>query len=349
MGSWEVLVTRRIPEAGLELIRRECAVQLWEEDRPMPKERLLALAAGKDGIVCLLSDPMGADVMAAAGPKLRAIAIMAVGYDNIDLAEATRRGIVVGNTPGVLTEATADLTWALILSLGRRIVEGDRLVRSGGWTGWGPTQLVGADYTGQTLGIVGLGRIGKAVARRGRGFGMKVIYHNRKRLPEREEAALPARYAGMDELIAESDFISLHCPLNRESHHLLSRERIARMKPTAYLVNVARGPVVDEAALVEALQEGRIAGAALDVYEQEPRLTPGLTKLFGRDPEPNGEDDGAEPAGGAEGGSAALVRESGGDPPIKKRGRVREKTRQSTKEWNYHLLVLADYDILRVD
>ncbi len=279
MGSWEVLITRRIPEAGLELIRRECAVQLWEEDRPMPKERLLALAAGKDGIVCLLSDPMGADVIAAAGPKLRAIAIMAVGYDNIDLAEATRRGIVVGNTPGVLTEATADLTWALILSLGRRIVEGDRLVRSGGWTGWGPTQLVGADFAGRTLGIVGLGRIGKAVARRGRGFGMKVIYHNRKRLPEREEAALPARYAGMDELIAESDFISLHCPLNRESHHLISRERIARMKPTAYLVNVARGPVVDEAALVEALQEGRIAGAALDVYEQEPRLTPGLTEL----------------------------------------------------------------------
>jgi len=279
MGSWEVLITRRIPEAGLELIRRECAVRLWEEDRPMPKDRLLALAAGKDGIVCLLSDPMGADVIAAAGPQLKAIATMAVGYDNIDVAEATRRGIVVGNTPGVLTEATADLTWALILSLGRRIIEGDRLVRSGRWTGWAPTQLVGADFAGKTIGIVGLGRIGKAVARRGRSFGMEVIYSNRNRLPESEEAAIPARYAKLDELIAASDFISLHCPLNPESYHLIGRERIARMKRTAYLLNVARGPVVDEAALAHALKEGWIAGAALDVYEHEPGLTPGLIEL----------------------------------------------------------------------
>jgi glyoxylate reductase len=279
MGSWEVLITRRIPEAGLELIRASCAVRLWEEDRPMPKDRLLALAAGKDGIVCLLSDPMGADVIAAAGPQLKAIATMAVGYDNIDVAEATRRGIVVGNTPGVLTEATADLTWALILSLGRRIIEGDRLVRSGRWTGWAPTQLVGADFAGKIIGIVGLGRIGKAVARRGRGFGMEVIYYNRNRLAESEEAAIPARYAKLDELIAESDFISLHCPLNPESYHLIGRERIARMKRTAYLLNVARGPVVDEAALAHALKEGWIAGAALDVYEHEPRLTPGLIEL----------------------------------------------------------------------
>lgn len=279
MASWEVLITRRIPEAGLELIRAACAVRLWEEDRPIPKDRLLALAKGVDGIACLLSDPMAADVIAAAGPKLKAIATMAVGYDNIDLSEATRRGVVVGNTPGVLTEATADLTWALILSLGRRIVEGDRLVRSGRWTGWAPTQLVGADFAGKTLGIVGLGRIGQAVARRARGFGLEVIYHNRKRLPESEEAAIPARHTGMDELIRQSDFISLHCPLNPESFHLISQEHLARMKPTAYLINVARGPVVDEAALVRALKEGRIAGAALDVYEHEPRLTPGLFEL----------------------------------------------------------------------
>jgi glyoxylate reductase len=279
MADWEVLVTRRIPEAGLKLIRQECAVRLWEEDRPLLPDRLLDLAVGKDGIVCVLSDPIGAEVIAAAGPRLKAIATMAVGYDNIDLAEATRRGIVVGNTPGVLTEATADLTWALILSLGRRIVEGDRLVRSGRWTGWGPTQLVGADFVGKTLGIVGLGRIGKAVARRAQGFGMEVIYHNRKRLPESEEAAVPARYAEIDDLIAASDFISLHCPLNPESHHLIGPGQIARMKRTAYLINVARGPVVDEAALTQALREGRIAGVALDVYEHEPRLTPGLTEL----------------------------------------------------------------------
>jgi len=279
MGSWEVLVTRRIPEAGLEAIQRECRVRFWDEDRPIPRERLLAMAAGVDGIVCLLSDPMGSEVMAAAGPKLKVIATMAVGVDNIEVAEATRRGIVVGNTPGVLTEATADLTWALILSLGRRIVEGDRLVRSGQWTGWGPTQLVGADYVGKTIGIVGLGRIGKAVARRARGFGMEVIYFNRGRLAATEEAAIPARHVPLEELIRQSDFISLHCPLNRESHHLISRERIERMKPTAYLINVARGPVVDEAALVEALKAGRIAGAALDVYEREPELAPGLRDL----------------------------------------------------------------------
>jgi len=279
MGLGEVLVTRKIPEAGLELIRASCAVRLWEEDRPMPKERLLELASGVEGIVCLLSDPMGAEVMAAAGDGLKVIATMAVGYDNIDLAEAGRRGIVVGNTPGVLTEATADLTWALILSLGRRIIPGDRLVRSGQWTGWGPTQLVGADFAGQTIGIVGLGRIGRAVGRRARGFGMEVIYHNRRRLPESEEAEIGARHAGMEELIAKSDFISLHCPLNPESFHLIGAEHLARMKPSAYLINVARGPVVDEAALVEALRAGRIAGAALDVYEHEPRLTPGLMEL----------------------------------------------------------------------
>jgi len=279
MGAWEVLVTRQIPEAGLDLIRKECSVRLWEEDRPIPKEKLLALAAGKDGIVCLLSDPMGGDMIAAAGPKLKVIATMAVGFDNIDLDEATRRGIVVGNTPGVLTEATADLTLALILSLGRRIVEGDKLVRSGRWTGWAPTQLVGADFNGKTLGIVGLGRIGKAVARRAQGFGMSVIYHNRRRLAEPEEAAIPARHVSLEELVRESDFLSLHCPLNQESYHLIGKEQLEQMKPRACLINVARGPVVDEAALVEALRKKQIAGAALDVYEQEPKLSPGLAEL----------------------------------------------------------------------
>jgi len=279
MGLWEVLITRKIPAAGMKLIQKECAVKLWAEDRPMPKERLLAMVAGVDGIVCLLSDPMGAEVIAAAGNRLKVIATMAVGYDNIDLAEASRRGIVVGNTPGVLTEATADLTLALILSLGRRIVEGDHLVRSGAWTGWAPTQLVGADFQGKTIGIVGLGRIGQAVARRAIGFGLKVIYHNRKRRPPAEEAAIPARFVSLEELLRESDFISLHCPLNKESYHLIGQAQIERMKPSAYLINVARGPVVDEPALVEALRANKIAGAALDVYEHEPRLSPGLAEL----------------------------------------------------------------------
>ena len=279
MAKWEVMITRRIPEAGMKLIRAECRVRLWEEDRPIPKARLLEMAGGVDGIVCLLSDPMGADVLDAAGPKLKAIATMAVGYDNVEVAEATRRGVAVGNTPGVLTEATADLTWALILALGRRIVEGDRLVRSGKWTGWGPTQLLGADFSGRTLGIIGLGRIGQAVAKRALGFGMKVIYFNRRRLPAAEEQAVPAQYRTMDELAREADFLSLHCPLNAESRHLLDGRRIALMKPTAYLVNAARGPVVDEAALVEALKAGRIAGAAFDVYEREPALSPGLVEL----------------------------------------------------------------------
>lgn len=279
MKRWEVLLTRRIPEAGMDLLREPCVVRLWEEDRPIPRSELLKLVQGVDGIICLLSDPMDAEVMAAAGERLKVIATMAVGYDNIDLAEATRRGIVVGNTPGVLTEATADLTWALLLAVGRRIVEGDQLVRSGAWTGWAPTQLVGADFRGRILGIVGLGRIGKAVARRARGFGMEVVYCNRRRLAESEEAEIPARYLPLEELLAASDFVSLHCPLNAESYHLLGPEQIARMKQSAYLINVARGPVVDEAALVEALRAGRIAGAAFDVYEHEPRLTPGLAEL----------------------------------------------------------------------
>jgi len=263
----------------MELIRQSCKVRLWDEDRPIPLERLLEMARGVDGIVCLLSDPMGKEVMDAAGDNLKALSTMAVGFDNIDVAEATRRGILVGNTPGVLTEATADLTWALILALGRRIVEGDRMVREGRFSGWGPTMLVGADFCGRTMGIVGMGRIGKAVAKRAVGFGMEVIYHNRRKLDPEEEAEIPARYVEIDRLIQTADFISLHCPLNDESRHLINWERIRMMKPTTYVVNVARGPVVDEAALVKALREKTIAGAAFDVYEREPELSPGLERL----------------------------------------------------------------------
>ena len=279
MARHKVLVTRRMPEAGMKLLREQCDLKVWEEDRPIPPELLREWAAGVDGIVCVLSDPIRAEVMDAAGPSLRAVSTMAVGIDNIDVAQATRRGIVVGHTPGVLTEATADLTWGLIMSLSRRIVEGDRLVRSGKWTGWGPMQLIGGDFVGRTLGVVGMGRIGQAVARRSRGFEMKVVYHNRRPLPPQDEKEFGARYVDMDELIETSDYISLHCPLNAESRHLFNAESIGRMKPSAYLINVARGPVVDEAALVEALRDKKIAGAAFDVYEREPALAPGLAEL----------------------------------------------------------------------
>ncbi|HUT54753.1 MAG TPA: D-glycerate dehydrogenase [bacterium] len=279
MSKWEVAVTRRLPEAGMDMLRGSCHARLWDEDRPIPHDRLCALAEGADGIVCVLTDPVDAAVMEAAGPKLKVISTMAVGYDNIDVAEASRRGIVVGNTPGVLTEATADLTWALILSLGRRIVEGDRMVREGRFNGWGPTLLVGADFKGRTLGIVGMGRIGTAVAKRAVGFGMKILYHARHRLAPELEAAVPAHFEKLGDLLQKSDFVSLHCPLNKESFHLIGGSEIDLMKPTAYLINVARGPVVDEAALTAVLKAGRLAGAAFDVYENEPRLSPGLAEL----------------------------------------------------------------------
>jgi len=279
MSKYKVMMTRRIPDAGMDMIEEKCELSLWDGDRPAPKDWILENAAEKDGIVCLLSDPMGADIIEAAGDTLRSIATMAVGFDNIDIKEATSRGIVVGNTPGVLTEATADLTWALILSVGRRIIEGDRMMREGRFPGWGPTMLIGADFAGKTIGIVGMGRIGKAVARRALGFGMKVVYHNRSRLPEQEEKELGAEYMSADELAKASDFISLHCPLNDESRHLISTDRIGMMKPGAYVINVARGPVVDEAALVSALKRNAIAGAAFDVYENEPEITPGLEEL----------------------------------------------------------------------
>lgn len=279
MSGYSVLVTRRLPEAGMALIREAAEVRLWEEDRPLPPDKLREMVRGVHGIVCLLTDPLTREVIAAAGSNLRVISTMAVGYDNIDLEAATRRGVLVANTPGVLTEATADLTWALLLSLSRRIVEGDRLVREGKFAGWSPTLLVGGDFHGKILGIVGLGRIGKAVARRAMGFGMDVLFHNRRKVPEEELAGLRARQVPLPELLRLSDYVSLHCPLNPESHHLIDRQALERMKPSAYLVNVARGPVVDEAAVVQALREGKIAGAALDVYEHEPELSAGLAEL----------------------------------------------------------------------
>jgi len=275
----EVLVTRRMPESGMELISKEYKVRVWEEDRPIPRDKLLEMAKGVEGIACMLTDRIDRAVMESAGPGLKVIATMAVGFDHIEIAEATRRGILVGNTPGVLTEATADLTWALILSIARRIVEGDKMTRQGRFNGWGPTLLLGADFSGKTIGIIGMGRIGFAVAKRAFGFGMKIIYFDPRRLSPEREKEISARPVSLPDLLKGADFVCLHCPLGKDSYHLIGGTELGLMKPSAYLINVARGPVVDEPALVQALREKRIAGAALDVYEKEPLLSAGLTEL----------------------------------------------------------------------
>lgn len=238
----------------------------------MTRDELHRMVAGQHGIIPMLSDRIDESVFEAA-PTLRVVANYAAGYNNIDLAAARARGIVVTNTPGVLTDATADLTWALILGVTRRVSEGERLVRSGRWTGWVPTQLLGTDLKGAVLGIVGLGRIGRAVASRANAFGMRVTFTAR-RPPSDIDADW--RYASLPELLSTADVVSLHVPLTEQTRHLIGATELAMMKPTAYLVNTARGPVIDESALVDALHNSRIAGVGLDVYEEEPRVHPGL-------------------------------------------------------------------------
>lgn len=263
-----VFVTRRIPEAGLRMVQEACDVRLWEGELPPPKEVILQEVAECEGLLCLLTDPIDAEVIAAA-PRLRVISQYAVGVDNVDLEAATARGIPIGHTPGVLTEATADMAFALLMAAARRIPEGIENVRAGQWRTWEPLGLLGADVWGATLGIVGLGRIGTAVARRARGFHMRVLYHDRARRPDLE-AELGLECAGLDDLLAQADFISLHTPLTPETHHLVGERALKRMKPTAILVNTSRGPVVDTDALMRALREGWIAAAALDVTDPEP-------------------------------------------------------------------------------
>lgn len=274
--SGSVLITRPIPEPGPSLVRAAAdRVEINPHDRPLTRAELLAGVAGRDGVLCLLTDRIDAEVLdAARGCKV--FANMAVGYNNIDVAEATRRGVMVTNTPGILTDATADLAWALILGVARRVAEGDAAMRAGRFPGWGPLYMLGGDVTGATLGLVGPGRIAVEVARRAAGFRMRLLYHGRRPSPEME--ALGACPRGLEELLAESDFVSLHVPLSAGTHHLIDEAALARMKPTAYLINTSRGPVVDEAALVRALRAGRIAGAGLDVYEDEPRMAEGLAE-----------------------------------------------------------------------
>lgn len=279
MSLGRVYVTRPIPQAGLDLLRQECEVTVFEDQDRLPtKEEVIEGVRGKDALLCLLTEEITAEVMDAA-PDLKVISNYAVGYNNIDVEAATARGIVVTNTPGVLTETTADFAWALLMAVARRVVEADRFTRAGKFQGWGPLLFLGSDVYGKCLGIIGMGRIGQAIARRARGFDMRVLYYNRRRVDPAIENELQATYVPLDELLREADYVVLTVPLTPETHHLIGPRELAMMKPTAYLINPARGPVVDEKALVEALKNRTIAGAALDVFEEEPKLTPGLIEL----------------------------------------------------------------------
>ncbi|MDP2661706.1 MAG: D-glycerate dehydrogenase [Dehalococcoidia bacterium] len=275
-----IVVTQRIAEEALDLLREAGAVGFClEPDQPPSAADLLSAVRDADAMLCMLTDNIDKGVL-EAGSRLLVVANMAVGYNNIDIGAATARRIPVTNTPGILTETTADLAWALLLAVARRVVEGDRLVKAGQFKGWQPMLLLGGDVHGKTLGVVGMGRIGTAVARRARGFGMTVVYHARHRIALEVEAEAPARRVSLEALLRSSDFVSIHAPYSSETHHLIGAKELAMMKPSAYLVNTSRGPLVDETALVEALKEGRLAGAALDVFEHEPELAPGLAGLL---------------------------------------------------------------------
>ncbi|MHA1212118.1 MAG: 2-hydroxyacid dehydrogenase [Candidatus Heimdallarchaeota archaeon] len=280
MTKYKVFLTRKIPQEAIDyMLSKDLDIEMNEDDRVLTKEEILVGIKGKDALICLLTDAIDGEIMDAAGKQLKIIANYAVGYNNIDIAAATERSIPVTNTPGVLTETTADLTMALLLSISRRIVESDKYTREGKFKGWGPLLQLGGDIFGKTLGIVGAGRIGSAVARRAaKGFEMKVLYNNRNR-NEQLETEIGAEYSSLEKLIKESDFISLHVPLTSETKHLIGAKELSSMKETAYLINTSRGQVVHEQALVQALQENKIAGAALDVYEFEPEITPELKDL----------------------------------------------------------------------
>jgi glyoxylate reductase len=268
-----VLLTRRIPASVQSKLEAACSVELYDGALPLTADDLVRRLQGKQGLVCVLTDPVKADVLGAA-PDLKVVANIAVGYDNIDVAAAQSRGIVVTNTPDVLTEATAELTWALILAVTRRLGEGERLVRRGGWKGWALDFMLGMELGGKQLGIIGRGRIGRAVAARAPAFGMKAVFASRESRPASDRPEM-----SLDELLVSSDVISIHTPLTPSTRHLIDRRALARMKRSAYLVNTARGPVVDEEALAWALKEHLIAGAALDVYEREPEVFAGLLDL----------------------------------------------------------------------
>ena len=276
----KVIVTRRLPESVEARMRELFDVALNPDDTPMDRAALAHAMASCDVLVPTVTDQIDADLIDNAPERLQMIASFGNGVDHIDLAAARRKGIIVTNTPGVLTEDTADMAMALILATPRRFIEGDKTVRSGEWPGWGPTVMLGRRITGKRLGIVGMGRIGRAIARRARPFGLAVAYHNRHRLPLAVEEATGATWCpDLDAMLAESDIVSLNCPLNADSRRLIDARRITLMKPSAFLINTARAEVCDEQALIEALEQGRIAGAGLDVYTNEPRVDPRLVAM----------------------------------------------------------------------
>lgn len=269
MRKLKVYVTRGIPERVLRIIKERFDAEVWPEYAPPPKEVIIEKVRDVDALASLLSDKIDAEVFDAA-PKLKIVSQMAVGFDNIDVKEATRRGVYVTNTPGVLTETTADFAWTLLMAVARRVVEADKYVRTGRWkVGWHPSMLSGRDVYGATIGIVGAGRIGSAVARRARGFNMRILYYDVVARPELEKE-LCVKRVDLETLLRASDFVSVHVPLIKATYHLINAEKLKLMKKTAYLINNSRGPVIDEEALYKALKEERIAGAALDVFEQEP-------------------------------------------------------------------------------
>ena len=253
-------------------------VEYWEGNERPPRAEVLRRVAGKDALICLLTEKIDRELLDAAGPNLRIAANVAVGYDNIDVPACTERKVAVTNTPGVLDETTADFTWTLLMAVARRLVEADRLARSGAWRQWNLDQLCGTDIWGKTLGIIGFGRIGRAVARRAAGFRMRVIYNSTTRAPAEIERELNAEFMQRDRVLAEADFVSLHVPLRENTRGLIGPAELAKMKRTAFLINTTRGPVVQEAALVAALEQGIIAGAALDVFEREPLISEGLRR-----------------------------------------------------------------------
>ena len=273
-----IVITREIFDDVIDYLKRHCDVDANQADVPYTPDALAARLARGDGLMCALTDKIDAALIARA-PQLKVVANIAVGYNNIDVPACTARGIKVTNTPGVLDDSTADLAFALMLSTARRITEVESYIRKGEWTGWKLKQWLGVDVHHATLGIIGMGRIGQAIAKRAAGFDMKVIYHNRKRVSPEIETRVNAAHMSMDELLAQSDFIILQMPYSPDTHHLIGAAQLAKMKPTAILINSTRGGVVDDAALIDALKNGTIRAAGLDVFENEPKLHPGFLEL----------------------------------------------------------------------
>ncbi|MBI4376936.1 MAG: D-glycerate dehydrogenase [Elusimicrobia bacterium] len=273
-----ILITRRIPEEALALLRPGFEIDHYDKPTPIPRKLLLAKIKDKQGVLCILTEKIDQELLEAA-PALRAVSTYSVGFDHIDVKACTERGVLVTNTPGVLTETSADFAWALLMAAARRVVEGDRFMRAGKYKAWDPMMMLGTDVHGKTLGIVGFGRIGQALARRASGFSMRILYHDTQRMFPEVEKQIGAQYAELDTLLSQSDFISVHAVLDASTRHLIGEKALSLMKSSAYLINAARGPIVDERALVKALKKGRIRGAALDVFEHEPKMAPGLSKL----------------------------------------------------------------------